>query len=375
MVSEQKKQYEHLVKVLPLHLLIWCLLLLVNFFFLKNYRITFDPAYHAFIWSIYLVVFYVNYIWLMPYFFFRRKILLYVSLSLMLLSGSLLVRNQLDMNHFEKIFKDDEEFRGKQHEPFKSREMDHPPFDKRMPPPKGGMPKGKPMPHFSFYSLILFYLAGISLRFVQKWQDDEKRNREIERENISTELSFLKQQVNPHFLFNALNSIYSLTLSTSKPASYAILKLSAILRYMLYETEHKTVSVMDEITIIGDYIDLQRMRLPETVKVNYNFMGDMTRYKIAPLLLLPIVENAFKHGVDNVKPSSIDIMIATSEDRLEMQVKNRIVAKPHTEGTDSGIGLKNIRRRLDLLYHDRFYFDIEQSGDFFTVTLQIKLNE
>jgi two-component system LytT family sensor kinase len=142
---------------------------------------------------------------------------------------------------------------------------------------------------------------------------------------------------------------------------------------MLYETENRMVDLSNEINTISNYIDLQKMRLPETVTVNYNLAGDTTHRKIAPLLLLPLIENAFKHGVDNVKSSVIDIMIATREESLEMQVKNNIVRKLHEEENNSGIGIKNIKRRLDLLYPENYYFDTDRSNNIFTVTLQIKL--
>jgi LytS/YehU family sensor histidine kinase len=188
-------------------------------------------------------------------------------------------------------------------------------------------------------------------------------------------LNFLKQQVNPHFLFNALNSTNSVTINTSDIASNTILKLSAILRYMLYETENKMVNLSDEIGIIDNYIDLQKLRLPRNVSVNYHVSGDTHNNQIAPLLLIPLIENAFKYGVDNVNDTFIDIIISIFDDTLTLEVKNRIIPKSNEPFSDSGIGIKNIKRRLDLIYPDRYRFETDQKDDIFTVNLEIKLKE
>jgi LytS/YehU family sensor histidine kinase len=310
----------------------------------------------------------------MPYFFFRKRFLIYIVCSLAILTGSQLFRGELDRIHFNKILH--EEKRGENRDTFQPGRMPPPPMmHEKGPPELKGPPRGIRFIHFSVYSIILVYLASISIRFIQKWQDDEKRHAEIERERISNELLFLKQQVNPHFLFNALNSVYSLTLSTSRSASNAILKLSSILRYMLYETENKMVDLRDEIAIISDYIDLQKLRLPENVKLNYVVKGEVENLKIAPLLLIPLIENAFKYGADNIGNSFIDIMLTVSGGKLELLVRNQVVGRTIRMEKDSGIGIKNIKRQLDLLYPGNYFFNIDQNEGIFTVLLQIVLQE
>jgi two-component system LytT family sensor kinase len=211
------------------------------------------------------------------------------------------------------------------------------------------------------------------LRLIQKWKDDEKRKTEIEKEKISTELTFLKQQVNPHFLFNALNNIYSLTLNTSEDASYAILKLSSILRYMLYETENNQVSLRDELNIVWDFIELQKIRLTDKVKVTYDLKGETGNLKIAPLLLIPLVENAFKHGIDNMNESFIEILINIQSGQLELKARNRIVRINTGLKNENGIGIKNIRRRLDIIYPGKHSLTTEIKNDVFLVKLNIDL--
>ena len=364
-----------LLKIIPIHLLVWGGLFFINYLFLNNYPIEFDSKYHISIWLIYLVIFYINFLFLMPYFFFRKRFFIYVVSSLLILTGAHFIRSGLDKKHFEKIFTQER----------RTLNPDRP-YLKNMPPPPlrpdnelPGMkefrerPRVFRMPHFSFYSIFLIYLASISIRFIQKWQDDEKRNSEIDKERISNELLFLKQQVNPHFLFNALNNIYSMTISTSKPASEAILKLSSILRYMLYEADKKLVDLHDELNIISDYIELQKLRIADNVALNYQVNGEVKNQKITPLLLIPLIENAFKYGVDNIGNSFIEISISITDNKLKLLVSNQVVKQAQRMEKDSGIGIKNIKRRLDLLYPGKYSFKTEENQDIFTVLLNLEL--
>lgn len=362
-----------LLKIIPIHLLVWGGLFFINYLFLNNYAIDFDSKYHLWIWLIYLVIFYLNFLFLMPYFFFKKRFFIYAVSSMIILTGGHFIRSELDKKHFEKIITREK----------RTMNPDRP-FLKNMPPPpmrsdnespdmRNIRKKPRRMPHFSFYSLFLIYLASISIRFIQKWQDDEKLNSEIDKERISNELLFLKQQVNPHFLFNALNNIYSMTINSSKPASEAILKLSSILRYMLYEADKKTVDLRDELNIINDYIELQKLRIADNVSLNYQVNGEVKNQKITPLLLIPLIENAFKYGVDNIGNSFIEISILITENKLRLLISNQVVKQVQRMEKDSGIGIKNIKRRLDLLYPGKYSFTTEENQDIFTVLLTLEL--
>jgi LytS/YehU family sensor histidine kinase len=229
------------------------------------------------------------------------------------------------------------------------------------------------IPRFS--QLLIIVLASISFRFIQKWQDDEKIKSEIEKERISTELSFLKQQVNPHFLFNAINSIYSLSLSGKPSTSDSILKLSSIIRYMLYETDRKFVTLSNEIQIIKDYIELQKLRMTEKVKLTFQVTGESGQYSIAPLLMIPLIENAFKHGVDNISNSFIDINIEIKDDTLNLRIRNSIISRTELNDEKSGIGIKNIVRRLELLYPKAHFFNASRDDGYFLVLLRLALKK
>lgn len=358
-------------KFYGLHVILWSLLLLLNYFFFRRPGFKIDFTFNLINWAIYLALFYINYSFLMPFFLFRKKYLYYISLLLIFFSILFYFKAEIDHKYFPGFGKKDwRQMKPERQIPYTvlpqaKFEPAPPPFDNKMPFRMNLIP--------GLSQLFLIILASTSLRFIQKWQDDEKLKSEIEKEKISTELSFLRQQINPHFLFNAINSIYSLSLSKKSDAPDAILKLSSILRYMLYESEKEFVALSNEIQVISDYIELQKLRLTDKVQLNYGFKGNFEEYSIAPLLLIPLIENAFKHGVDNANNSFIDIDIKIENNLLELNVKNKIVASKEENLRNSGIGIKNIVRRLELLYSNVYKFEAHHEDDTFIVRLTLDL--
>lgn len=363
-----KKDINKTAKTLSLHFIIWAVLFFLNYMFLNNFKVPFDFLYHTKLWLVYIFIFYVNFYLLMPALLFKKKVFLYLFTVIVMIAGTLFIKSLIEIGKSDTSYSENKRLEKKSDAP----DIRHhesiiiKPRIEKLPPPRIGF-----MP---LYSLLLVFAASTSLRLVQKWQDDEKRKTEIEKERVTTELSFLKQQINPHFLFNALNNIYSLTLNTSSPASGALLKLSSILRYMLYETEHTTVLLKDELNIIVDFIELQKIRITEKVKVNYQVIGIPGNLKIAPLLLIPIIENAYKYGIDNVNKSFINITVKIDSDQLELNVSNRVISSSLGKEATAGIGIKNIKRRLDLLYPDKYSFDTVEKDSIFNVELKINLN-
>jgi two-component system, LytTR family, sensor kinase len=351
---------------IALHALGWLILFLINFFFLNNYQVKFDFLFHARIWIIYILVFYANYYFLIPRLLFKRKFAVYIIVTLLLISGASVLKNYYDSDFSQRSRPPAIEMHGTQFSEGISKPLTGPPGE-----PGPLIPR---MMLFSFYGLLLIYTASTLIRFVQKWIDDDRLNTETEREKISAELSYLKQQVNPHFLFNALNNIYSLTIDCSVPASEAILKLSSILRYMLYETEKKMVMLKDELDVIKNYMELQKMRLTDKVRIKYTVEGNPGSFKIAPLLIIPLIENAFKYGSDNTNDSFIEITIWIVGDTIDLNINNKIAMRPPTEPEDSGIGIKNLMRRLELLYPGKHSFENTEANGVFTVHMQIVLN-
>jgi sensor histidine kinase YesM len=224
------------------------------------------------------------------------------------------------------------------------------------------------------YALVFFYMASVVVFFIEQSARNERRRRELEQEKATAELAYLKQQINPHFLFNTLNAIYSYTIGASDPAADAVLKLSSILRYMLYQTGQDQVPLADELTVMNDYIELQKLRLTGKTTVEVRIGGDTRSRQIEPMLLIPIVENAFKFGVDSVEPSFIRIELDVEGDRLTFRTTNRIVHRGSGDRSRSGIGLRNIRRRLDLSYGTENYaFETGEKEGIFTVVLKLHL--
>jgi LytS/YehU family sensor histidine kinase len=234
--------------------------------------------------------------------------------------------------------------------------------------------------HFNSYfrnnilTNVSIVILALAYRLLLFWLEQEKIRKELENQKLRAELSFLKMQVNPHFLFNALNNIYALAvLENGKKTSDSILKLSDLLRYVLYEKEdedHK-VGLQKEITHINNYIDLERLRHPERIHIIFSVEGAIEDKRIAPLLLFPLIENAFKHGIltDPQKPVGIDIKV--SQGFLDFSVRN--FKNSYSKDETGGIGLQNVRKRLDLLYGDTCTIDIKDKPDRFFVNLHLPL--
>lgn len=379
---------QRLGKVFLLHSQVWLLLFILNYIFTRSYEIKYDIRHQLFAGLLYLTLFYLNYSFLMPNFFFRKKITLYIIISLLVVLSGSYIKREIEFSRMQKVIESEWGFNqvdslgeyrmfGKRHF-FIERETGTPPPELSQDYRDFHPPLKKPPFRFdfmSFYSVLLIYIGSITLRFISKWQDDEKRKSEIEKENIATELSFLKQQINPHFLFNSLNSIYSLTITKSDKAVDSILKLSSILRYMLYESGTSQVRLHDELQIINDYIELQKLRITDKVNLIYKVEGNSASFKIEPFILVPLIENAFKYGVDNYNNSTIEIYVSIQDNKLRLIVRNSVVKRLDPFKSESGIGIKNIRRRLDLLYPNEYSFDIDETDNIFTIKLEIDLKE
>ncbi|UOQ54669.1 sensor histidine kinase [Hymenobacter cellulosivorans] len=211
--------------------------------------------------------------------------------------------------------------------------------------------------------LTTLLVLGIStsVAAVQKWQTDTERRQELEQQKVHSELSFLKAQINPHFFFNTLNNIYALTVVDAAAARQAIHTLSRMMRYVLYETPADTTSLVKELAFVQDYVALMKLRLTERVQVELEWPEPVRDVPIAPMLLLPYVENAFKHGVSATQPSRIRVAVRqASANVLELEVCNTLFAASATSLDEgSGIGLANTQRRLDLLYPGRYVLRVE----------------
>ena len=218
-------------------------------------------------------------------------------------------------------------------------------------------------------------ILGISLgmRSVQEWLRAEQRNREMEYRRTLTELRSLKTQINPHFLFNTLNTIYALSLKNSENTSTAILRLSTMMRYVLSDAKNDFVPLEKEVEYIEQYIELQKLRSTDKLELDVCIKGDYTSAQIAPLLLIPFIENAFKYGVSNHETSPISLYLFVEEDRLLFEMHNKKFKSEPVGVSGEGIGIANTTRRLQLLYPKRHKLKIEEKDNSYNVHLEIRL--
>jgi sensor histidine kinase YesM len=246
-------------------------------------------------------------------------------------------------------------------------------------PDKVFEPKKRWIPGDIFQLLLYVISIGLStsVALVQKWQTDESLRREMDRERINTELSYLKAQINPHFFFNTLNNIYALTNLDVSKAQEALLKLSRMMRYVLYENQKNETLLSKEINFIEDYIELMKMRLSSKVKLNIQIEEPKENLIIAPMLLLPFLENCFKHGVSSQRETEILIKVEVMGDTLFFETRNHIfpVNPDSPEAHENGIGLTNTQRRLSLLYPNKHRLKLgkEESTQEYWVNLTINL--
>ncbi len=227
---------------------------------------------------------------------------------------------------------------------------------------------------YTFYSSSCFTIIQFSLVFLgQHFFIAVRQNELIRQQQTEIELSVLKSQVNPHFLFNVLNSIYSLSLQKSDQTPEVVMRLSEILRYMLYEAKYEFVPLKKDIQMLRDYADIEKMRLSSGQVLRFCCDQRITAYQIAPLLLIPFVENAVKHGSNSMAEDAfVDIDISMADDTLRFSCKNNYKPLPSRE--DSGLGLENVRKRLQLLYPGKHTLDIQQQNNIFEVLLFIQLS-
>ena len=219
------------------------------------------------------------------------------------------------------------------------------------------------------------FIISTGIRIIKEWYGAEQENKQIQLEKTTAELSFLKAQINPHFLFNTLNNIYSLSVKKSEATSEAILLLADMMRYVLSDAQNDHVPLQAEIAYLSKYIDLQKLRLTNKVTIAYEVNGDTNSNVIAPLILVPFIENAFKFGISTHEPSTIFILIEVGDDMLKMKVINKLFPQTNLIAKSSGIGLVNVKRRLSLLYPDkhRLKIDPDKEGSYI-VELEINLS-
>jgi sensor histidine kinase YesM len=222
-------------------------------------------------------------------------------------------------------------------------------------------------------SFVFVVGIAISSYSTTMWFKSKDEMYKLELENVRSELSFLKMQISPHFLFNTLNNILTLIDENKELAKESVLQLSKLLRSVLYESENDTVTIKQETEFLTNYSNLMRLRYG--CELNFSLETDLCEpdAPIAPLLLVPMIENVFKHGVGNsVKDSSINIKISSKNGKIIFESTNTYFPKPHQDKSGSGIGIANMQKRLALLYENRFYYDCKIDGENYITKLELQ---
>lgn len=348
------------------HILFWIGVISVPFLFQNTWHKIQYPIYFplTFIFHILLLisVFYTNLFVIFPYIFSRyrsvREILLpYLSsqfiFALAILSIGRLWR-WVWINYFDSTLID-----------FASFYFKNIPFTK---------PELPPTTAPVLISVIFISAVSTSARLIMDWAEREEELKDLENERLSSELSFLRSQISPHFMFNVLNSIVSLARKKSDQLEPVVIKLSQLMRYMLYESDDKKVSLDKEIEYLQSYIDLQKLRFGSGVEILFQTNENLYLHSIEPMLLVPFVENAFKHGIGWIRNPKIEISLKSEPTFLYFQVKNQYNPESQEQKEeDSGIGLRNVSRRLGLLYENRHDLKVYNEGNTFIVELRLEL--
>ncbi|CAH8284050.1 histidine kinase [Mariniflexile fucanivorans] len=331
------------------HLLVWFVLFSMPF--VLSYGQEDINRIFAHFWIpvvFYAIIFYLNYFKFIDRFLFTKKTLLFIVINLGLIAFFLILKEYIENTFFQELVR------------------------KR---PVTGTNAGPPVQLF-VYVQALSYIApvlfAIAIKSTQRWVQTEAERKEAANFKLQSELQHLHYQLQPHFFFNSLNNIYSLVDISPEQAKTSIHSLSKLMRYMLYETNLELVLLSKEIDFMKKYIDLMKLRVSDKTTVTYNFPSNETGIKIAPLLFISLIENAFKHGVSAIKESHINITMVCNEKTVLFTIENDNFPKQSDDKSGSGIGLQNLEKRLQLLYPNKHDFKSIVKDDRFLVHLEIE---
>lgn len=293
-------------------------------------------------------LFYINYLILIPQLIkTKKRYFLYILAFILLLGGSALIKTVIAVLNPKEMLDYVKMEDGK---------------------------KTLPADYYFFVQLFLcgfFLVSSCIIKFAADWFSSERIQRNLESERREMELQFLKSQLNPHFLFNSLNNIYSLAYQKSDKTADAIMKLSEIMRYMIYESNTPTVALSKEVDYLTSYIELQKIRFKDGAYIELTLNGEIDDQKIVPLMLISFVENAFKHGVVTDPAEPVKINIIANQKILHFSVVNK--KNQQNKDAQGGVGLTNVERRLQLVYPDRYKLNVVNSATHYTCELMIDI--
>lgn len=368
----KKLNFRIIIQVIAAIFLLSLPLLLVSDQNIKYILTTSGLAQYLLFCLIFIAIYFTHALYLFPKLYGKSRYVLYLFGLMVILAGI------LGLRPFDKFIFQNRKFVER---PATFDRPPMPPDQKQIPPfngkpfPGGHQRGSKTGPRIDVASVFLFFLT-IIISFTKETNKQlsltTQRALSAEAEKAQAELSFLKAQVNPHFLFNTLNNIYTLAVIKDANTAPSIMKLSNIMRYITDETRHDFVSLQQELDCVTDFIDLQKLRLTQKTTLLFELEGDFENKKIAPLILMAFIENVFKYGISNHNRNKLIIKIFSRQNSLILFCQNTLYPdKINTER--SGIGLKNTQQRLNYLYKNRHILSVDNSNNLFTINLTIQL--
>lgn len=348
------------------HLLIWTIVLIVPTYLMSREGVFEAKPFYGYILrvGIFAILFYLNYFYLIEKFLFNRKIVLYILINIGLIAALVVLQSQASDLLMAAPPEIQEGMRGGR-------------FGPRM---EGRhKPGGPPFMRFIIDYMSIIFVIGLSvaIKTTIRWYGDSINFEKQKRVQLEADLRNLRSQLNPHFLFNTLNNIYSLIAIDQNRAQEAVHRLSNLLRFVMYDNDEKFVPIDKELEFTKNYIDLMKLRLSPSVKLDVVIQNPGTRDMIASLMFITLIENAFKHGINNGENSFIDISILVDPGKgVICTVENSYFEKAKDmESRNSGIGLTNLSKRLELLYPNKHEFVAEKRTDSFFTLLRIDLTK
>jgi two-component system LytT family sensor kinase len=328
----------------------------------------------------FMIVFYSNAYFFIPRLLLNKKYVLYSLTAFLLLFGVYCIRPFDRLLHIREQ-ENDNRPRGdrpsfaqpgsENYQPGKSpgQSPGLPSYRDR---PLSRSPFEQPLDITSFFIFFMVLAFSTAIKTIRKWQLTEQRAARAEADKAIAELSFLKAQINPHFLFNTMNNIYTLVLTKDEHAADSVMRLSKIMRYVTEDITENFVPLQREVDCITGYIELQRLRTGNLTAVEFEVDGDISEKQIAPLLLMTFIENVFKYGVSKHESSTIEIKLIITEMALSFYCKNRIFGLNNSEHHGTGIGIKNTCRRLEYLYAGKYLLNISNDNQEYIVQLTLQ---
>lgn len=338
------------------HLFVWVLLFSFPFFLSQSPSSTIDyMRLLKYTWlplCFYAILFYVNYLYLIKRFLFPKSYLPFIFVNLILILLFTWI-------HFE------------------IKEFLNMAAETRPPGTPSHLQTSHPPLQFFIYkniiSMIIPVIIAFSVKTNEEWTKTESEKKEKEKEILNSELQNLKYQLQPHFFFNSLNTIYALIERSPVAAQETVHSLGKLMRYMLYETESGKVNLKEEIEFMKQYIDLMKLRLSDKTKVSVMFPSFSENLEITPFLFIPLIENAFKHGISATQTSDLFFSLTITETTIRFFSENTSFPKDEKDKSGSGIGLLNLKKRIELSYPGKYTFEAKQEGNCYRALLEIHI--